>query len=423
MSPYFKDFKAAPGLNTRCEDPLLSMQFFLLTGFIFILPFDSGGTIREILFYSIMAVFMIREIKNRSYISFTLLRKDKVLNILIILSIIWGFASLANAIEPDYSLKAFSNATIKLYFFYFIIFITVYEFSLKQIRWILVSIAASAIIMAVYACYQFYQSPLILLNRVDGFTGAFYRLATLLTLAFPIVVVLALSFKGWRKYVLFSTIPVLIAAVFFTFTRAAWLALLVEILLFIILFAGNRKTVLSVILIGSFLLLFGLAYKSVVPSELIVHGSEGTRVAALKLSVEIVKKNPIAGIGYGKQVFSKYYPDIKDPLHAHNIFLNKAVEMGLVGFLFFVTIMGIVVKKFAGALKMNTDPQRKLYLSGIFVVILGYLFLNMFDYMYYGWPGQMFWMLLGIGNALIFSSSLSDPAASGLEKSHPEELN
>jgi hypothetical protein len=40
-------------------------------------------------------------------------------------------------------------------------------------------------------------------------------------------------------------------------------------------------------------------------------------------------------------------------------------------------------------------------LSGIFASCAGFLFLNMFDYMYHGWPGQMFWMTIGMGHALM----------------------
>jgi len=53
------------------------------------------------------------------------------------------------------------------------------------------------------------------------------------------------------------------------------------------------------------------------------------------------------------------------------------------------------------AIKSEPVFDRKLILSGIFAALAGFLTLNSFDYMYHGWPGQMFWMLIGIGYALI----------------------
>jgi hypothetical protein len=44
-----------------------------------------------------------------------------------------------------------------------------------------------------------------------------------------------------------------------------------------------------------------------------------------------------------------------------------------------------------------------MFIAGIFAAIIGFLTLNLFDYMYIGWPGQMFWMLVGTGHAFIKS--------------------
>ena len=69
------------------------------------------------------------------------------------------------------------------------------------------------------------------MNRVYGFTGAFYRLSTFLVLSLPLVIVLAFCFQGWLRRAFLVCIPLLFAALFLHFTRGAWIAATVEILI------------------------------------------------------------------------------------------------------------------------------------------------------------------------------------------------
>ena len=111
------------------------------------------------------------------------------------------------------------------------------------------------------------------------------------------------------------------------------------------------------------------------------------------------------GIGYGKKAFLLNFQNNVEVQHAHNIFLNTAVETGIPGLVFFVVIVLFIIKIFLAALKSEPLYEKRMFISGIFAAITGFLILNLFDYMYIGWPGQMFWMLVGIGQALIKSGS------------------
>ena len=86
--------------------------------------------------------------------------------------------------------------------------------------------------------------------------------------------------------------------------------------------------------------------------------------------------------------------------HAHNIFLNTAVETGLIGLLILGAMLAVLGRSFIKAIHDKTLLNRKLLISGIYASLIGFLSLNLFDYMYHGWPGQMAWILIGIGYAL-----------------------
>jgi O-antigen ligase len=267
----------------------------------------------------------------------------------------------------------------------------------------------ATLVMSVYACYQFSQYPLFFYNRVTGFTGRFYRLATFLVISLPIITVLPFSFRGKLRILFLLPVPLSIIALFFTFTRAAWLAVVFEaLLLMILLLKKHRKSISLGIVIISVLLSLA-AYKSESYKKLIIHGphSEGARVEGVIRALNIIRENPVTGIGYGKKTFSKYYPELAEPKHTHNIFLNTAVELGIPGLVFFMTIIAIILKTFIQALKREMHREDKLFFSGLFASITGFLILNFFDYMYHGWPGMMFWAFVGIGHAMISQSAES----------------
>lgn len=306
------------------------------------------------------------------------------------------------AIDPAYSVNEITFKMSRQYLLYFLSFSLAGMLSadIENIKKLLLPVALATIIMSVYACFQFFQSPVFLQNRVTGFTGAFYRLAVFLVLSVPLIITLAFTMRTWLKWTLLIILPFACAALVFTSVRSAWIALFIEssILIFI-LFKKHRKTFMLGITALSFIFIL-LAYHSE-HKHLIVHGTERPRLKALDLSLEIVRNYPLTGIGYGKKTFSKYYPDVDEVRHAHNIFMNTAVELGIIGLIIFISMLVVVGKDFITAIKREPAFDRRLILSGIFASLAGFLTLNLFDYMYHGWPGQMFWMLIGIGYALI----------------------
>lgn len=234
-------------------------------------------------------------------------------------------------------------------------------------------------------------------------------MATFLVITLPIITVLPFSFRGKLRILFLLPVPLSIIALFFTFTRAAWLAVVFEaLLLTVFLLKKHRKSIFLGIVIISVLLSLA-AYKSESYKKLIIHGphSEGARVEGVIRALNIIRENPVTGIGHGKKTFSKYYPDLAEPKHTHNIFLNTTVELGIPGLVIFMTIIGIILKTFIQALKREMLWEDKLFFSGLFASITGFLTLNLFDYMYHGWPGMIFWAFVGIGHSMISQSAES----------------
>lgn len=392
-------------LRERVIPYFKKIEILCLAGLLFLLPFSGMTSMKEILFFLLLAAFIADKLSDHRNIDRTPL-PNKSLHILIFISFVWAVIGLIQAIDPAYSLNEIATKMSKQYLLYFLAYLIVREIAHRKVKGLLSPFIVSAIIMSIYACYQFYQFPEFFVNRVQGFTGAFYRLSTFLVLAIPVVTVLAFASHGWLKSTLLFCIPILFTALFFTFTRGAWIAVIIELLILVFLFVKKYRVPFLVSTVVVFLIVVGLSYKSIISHKLITRGSEQPRIEAIKLSSEIIRKHPFVGIGYGKDTFSKYYPDIYVK-HSHNIFLNTAVETGIPGLAVLIAMFGIVMKNLIRAILHETDFEKKLIISGIFASFIGFLCLNTFDYMYHGWPGQMFWMLIGIG--------------SGLQKMEPEQ--
>jgi O-antigen ligase len=386
---------------------LRATELFSLACLLFVLPFSGMTTIKEILFFLLLLSFIVEKLLERKASDRISLPGNSLI-FLIIASFLWGLIALITAIDPLYSLEEILVKMSRQYLLFFLSFFIVKEIPVSKVKWLFFSILASTALMSAYACYQFYESPFFLINRVHGFTGAFYRLSTLLVLSIPLAVT-AFIFRGALNRFIFISlfVPVVFAALFFTFTRGAWIAVAVEISLLTIILSGKKVRLVFIAGLALLLVLTGLYYRSIIPQQLLSRGSEEPRIEAVKLSSEIIRKYPLTGIGYGKETFSKYYPDIYVK-HAHNIFLNTAVETGLIGLALIVAILVMVLKNLMSAIRREKTYEKRLLLTGIFASFVGFMFLNLFDYMYHGWPGQMLWIFIGIGLALIRTSAQDD---------------
>jgi putative inorganic carbon (HCO3(-)) transporter len=379
------------------------IEVLSLSGLLFFLPFTGSATVKDTFFF-LLAVSVITDAILQRNSFWDRIHKLRMLYTVMIVSFLWGFMSLLNAVDPSYSLNQVTTKMSKQYLLFFFAYFSLKTLPLETIKRIFIPFICSVLFMSLYACYQFYVFPVPFENRVTGLTGAFYRLATFLVIAAPVLLVFTALSRGWVKRVLLFGMLSLFAALFFTFTRAAWIAVIAEMCILIVIFLKRYRRALLAFILISALTFIMLSYKSIIPTQFILHGSEQPRLVALERSIEVIKKYPLTGIGYGKKTFSIYHPEVGEVLHAHNIFLNTAIETGIPGLLIFVLLLFIVLKDFIKGLRHAEHPQKKIILTGIFASCIGFLIINQFDFMYHGWPGQLFWMFAGIGYAIMNTS-------------------
>lgn len=176
-----------------------------------------------------------------------------------------------------------------------------------------------------------------------------------------------------------------------TWSRGAWIGLMLEI--FIFLLSYSRKSRIAT------LWLLPIAFASIpilptsVRERLFSIGDLGESSIRYRLQTwqgtfQMMKHHP-TGIGVGERAWRVIYPHFavsgtKNVMHAHNIFLQVGTELGMVGLIVFLLLIGT-------ALVCACQKENILALAAI----SGTLIMGLFDHIWY-YPGMLvpFWSML-----------------------------
>ena len=125
----------------------------------------------------------------------------------------------------------------------------------------------------------------------------------------------------------------------------------------------------------------------------------------------MIKDYWLNGVGLGLVAFSRVYRDYMiagaSAIHAHNLYLEVCLELGIVGLL---ALLWMAFRGFSEALICIESSHRISFISaGIIAALAGHLFHGLFDYVWYSPRIVMaFWMYFGMMSALTSYSYTND---------------
>ena len=126
--------------------------------------------------------------------------------------------------------------------------------------------------------------------------------------------------------------------------------------------------------------------------------SHDVRWPLWKFSVEKIFEHPLAGGGFGRAVFDKLYPEFmpEDILlwHAHNMVLNKGIQMGIPGMLVFLLLWYALLRAFTGHLR-GSSRERAIAIAGVATLTTVFL-KNMTDDFFVRDMALWFWLVTGV---------------------------
>ena len=273
------------------------------------------------------------------------------------------------------------------------------------------------------------ESSLAEATRVYSFLGNPNLLAGYLLAAVPLGAVGALVWRSWGARAT-AALAALSAAVciVFTFSRGAWIALGVGGLLFALLLLGwlgerfdaRVRPWLPVALLGglacALVLVAGLVPAVGERAASIFTGrgdsSNNFRLNVWAAVIDMIRAFPFTGIGPGNRTFEAIYPFFQRPkynaLSAYSIFLEIAVEMGILGILAFawlsltVLVQGLVTW-FA---RVRTD-ERTLWAAAAVASVVALLVDGATDTVWFRPAVQIVWWVLCAVIATEFARGLA----------------
>jgi O-antigen ligase len=171
-----------------------------------------------------------------------------------------------------------------------------------------------------------------------------------LGMALPLAIGLYFSAK---KNIYLILAVVIFLANLLTFSRGGYVGLAVGGLFFLAVMIKNKKPNLKKIAIGLTLVIVFLAFifSSPIGARFLTsfnekEGSNMGRIETWEEAVGIIKKNPL-GVGLGNYALErKATADYREPIYAHNLYLDIAAETGIPNAIIWILLMIFSIKSF-----------------------------------------------------------------------------
>lgn len=218
------------------------------------------------------------------------------------------------------------------------------------------------------------------------------------------------------------------ACMILTWSRGGWIGIIVAIIVFCLV---NYRHSLKYLLVAGVL---SPIWISLIPANIVsrfssignlADTSTYYRLYTWKGSLNMLSEYFMGGIGVGESAFSQIYPlyayvGIETTMHSHNLFLQIAVELGIIGLLMFLLIMFMAAQRGFGSIKQSAGSVTPICtVSAGIAGIAGALVHGMVDHIWYNYRVFfMFWIVVAVVCACsnVYSKSNAE------EKVYEEEI-
>lgn len=377
----------------------LDQSILVLTGiFIFFNPFPHTTAIKEISFYLSVFIVLILIISKKNNFTF----KTPLL-IPFGLFVFWAFIGLFFAIDKKNSIHDFYSHLLRYIILYYVI-INYFNSKklLSRLSWIIIISTTFFSLGSITYLYFILENSLS--SRLGSYANTVLSQIPLNVISILTLFAIILAFYKlftekallYRQITLVFCISILFVAVLLTRSSAAYAAIAMAS---IPLSPKNQKHLIvyiGIVFVGIILLVS--FFSSSIKDRILYRLNFDPRIPIMYVTMEVVKEHPITGVGFGLQTYgkldlkeyqkklpAKYHQSGEIVTDPHNMVLDIAVRLGVVGLLLFFYIIFVFFKMCWDIIKYGKDDFIKnwgycLAAAFIAVSVIG-LFQPIFSHM------------------------------------------
>ncbi len=213
---------------------------------------------------------------------------------------------------------------------------------------------------------------------------------------------------GKEKILLIFSMISVIGCIVLTWSRGAWIAATICILMFLLIF--NKKILRYLCIFGIFLpfVPFFLPQSIVRRITSIGDMSDSStmyRVYTWRGTVNGIIDHLISGIGYGNSAFRQIYPQyayagIEAAEHSHNLFLQLTFGLGIFGLLVFIVVIFLFLQMNFELISTTNDQRSRTVSITCISAIVSCLAFGMVDFIWYDYRiFFLFWVVIALSCA------------------------
>lgn len=401
MTDTVGEYDACTRPSTRNEQ-IRSALLIATTLFLFVLPMPESTTLRQILFFpaASLLIFLVPRDSTR-------LPLKRVYVFWLIVALL----SVPMAVDARYSLGEI-KAEIGYGFLTYYVFFRIAR-SPKELIWWARGLVLSLIVMSVLAI-TLWATGRGTTNPAYIYNGVGPHLTFLVTV-FPFVVaaLVSPSIKGFPRFLPWVVLPLALYAALVTANRVIWIALGISTATLAVLILNktqNRAIRVRVIVVVAILVVsgalgfyFALAERlgvSVGTSNIVENTvTKDPRPRLWHFAVSEIASHPVSGIGFGVRSFDIAFPQWQQQngtlFHAHNIFLDAGLQMGILGIVALAVVFLSIVFEYWRFYR-NSNPVVQIIGACGIAMVLGVVAKNMTDHFFERDLALLFWAIVGM---------------------------
>lgn len=416
----------------RISYKLIKMQYFLeffiehcIFAVAFFLPLSLFTA--DAFFIAALTMWLSKMVLSRNFYL-----KRTPFDELILMFVLFSAASIWNSPDRGFSFYNYYHLMGRYILIYYLVVNNIH--STSQIKKLGLIIVGSALAVTIFGFYQYLFSSGMSAEWVDyeQFPDLKFRvfstlenpnlLAGFLVTMMSIAAGLGCRADMLRRRAMFLGVAAIMGVcLVLTYSRGAWLSVLAVVAVFGVLY--NRKILWLILLLP----LLSLFSHDVLLERLMsimnpTDTSSTLRLALWESTVAMIADHPIFGIGWGAywMVYPNYDFFINNAstriVHAHNMYLNIAAEIGIPGLLAFLAITYGHIKTAAKLMNSLADKYTSGLLMGIAAGLVGLMINGLTDYIMFNIQMSMlFWMLNAIIAVLWYENCRYRTTTGGLK--------